>query len=588
MQGSLRGTHVLVLVGTTVTAAILLWTHQMRLHGDIHGLAPSFFFLFAYGDYSAAACAILVMLGAIGVSPFIPASSILRWAGAHPVIIAAISALLLSAGTLVIYHDHPLSMDEYAAYFQSRVFAAGHLNGSFPLQLLDWLIPRGFQDYFLNVSKITGSVAETYWPGFALLLAPFTWAGIPWACNPVVSALTLIVVHRLALAVFNDREAAGLALLLTIASPVIFADGISYYSMPAHLLANSLYALLLIQPTPRRAFAAGVVGAIALSLHNPVPHMLFAAPWLMSIAARPDRVRLLTALCAGYLPLCIFLGIGWFEFSTHLLQEGLVNPTAGVTASDRLQKMLSVFSLPNSTILLARLIGLAKLWIWAVPGLLILAGAGAIRWRRNAMFRLLMASALLTVLGYFFVPVDQGHGWGYRYFHSAWSALPILAAGSMFRPSGLGGGPRDSENGPPRVFEGPAAKRYVTACIILTLMFGIGWRAWQIQGFMANDLRQVPHYKGTERQVVIINGAFSFYGADLVQNDPWLRGNVIRMYSHGAAADAKMMAEYCPSLRLVYADRYGTVWSEAWAPGGAPASRTSGTGPCASNLRAGS
>ncbi len=586
MQGSLRGTHVLVLVGMAVTAAILLWTHQMRLHGDIHGLAPSFFFLFAYSDYSGAACAILIMLGALGVSPFMPASTVLRWAGTHPVIIAAIGALLLSAGTLVIYHDHPLSMDEYAAYFQSRVFAAGHLDGSFPPQLLDWLIPRGFQDYFLNISRVSGRVAETYWPGFALLLAPFTWAGIPWACNPVVSALTLIVVHRLALAVFNDREAAGLALLLTIASPVIFADGISYYSMPAHLLANSLYALLLIQPTPRRAFAAGVVGAIALSLHNPVPHVLFAAPWLMSIATRPDRVRLLTALCAGYLPLCILLGIGWFEFSTHLLQEGLVSPTAGVTASERLQKMLSVFSLPNSTVLLARLVGLAKLWIWAVPGLLILAGDGAIQWRRNAICRLLMASALLTVLGYFFVPVDQGHGWGYRYFHSAWSVLPILATGSMFRPRGLGGSPRDSDNGPPRMFEEPAAKRYVTACIILTLMFGIGWRAWQIQGFMANDLRQVPHYEGTERQVVIINGAFSFYGADLVQNDPWLRGNVIRMYSHGAAADAKMMAEYCPSLRLVYADRYGTVWSEAWAPGEAPVSRTSGTGLCASNLRA--
>ena len=107
MQGSLRGTHVLVLVGMTVTAAILLWTHQMRLHGDIHGLARSFFFLFAYSDYSGAACAILVMLGAIWVSPFIPASSVLRWAGAHPVIIAAIGALLLSAGTMVIYHGSP-------------------------------------------------------------------------------------------------------------------------------------------------------------------------------------------------------------------------------------------------------------------------------------------------------------------------------------------------------------------------------------------------------------------------------------------------------------------------------------------------
>ena len=149
-------------------------------------------------------------------------------------------------------------------------------------------IPRLFPECIQNHRRCRGDILAGI---RASCLPLFTWAGIPWACNPVISALTLIVVHRLALAVFNDHEAAGIALLLTVASPVIFADGISYYSMPAHLLANSLYALLLIQPTPRRAFAAGVVGAIALSLHNPVPHVLFAAPWLMSIAARPDRVR---------------------------------------------------------------------------------------------------------------------------------------------------------------------------------------------------------------------------------------------------------------------------------------------------------
>ena len=589
MQESLRGTYVLVLAGLIVTAAILFWTRQLQIHDEGHGLAPIFFFLFAHKDYSGAVCVILVLLGAIFVSPFLPARAILRWAGAHPIAISEVSALLLSAGTLVVYHNHPLSMDEYAAYFQSRVFAAGHLSGNFPPQLIDWLVPSGFQGYFLNVSRITGSVAETYWPGFALLLAPFTWASIPWACNPIVSALSLIVVHRLALTLFNDREAAGLALLLTIASPVIFANGISYYSMPTHLLANSLFALLLVQPTPRRAFAAGVVGALALSLHNPVPHMLFAAPWLIWIGTRPDRVRLLTALGVGYLPLGGLLGVGWFEFSTHLLQEGLVISAAPAAASDRLLHMLSIFSLPNPTLLLARLISLAKLWIWAVPGLMILALAGAIRWRRNTMCLLFSISALLTVFGYFFVPVDQGHGWGYRYFHSAWMALPILATAAMFRPIGPSDSPQDSLHGASRIFEEAAAKSYVTACIVLTLICGVGWRAWQIQEFMANDLGQLPHYSGTERQIVIVNGKSSFYGADLVQNDPWLRGNVIRMYSHGAVADARMMGEYCPNLHQVYADRYGTVWSEASSSlPKSPASRASGPDLCTSKIRAAS
>ena len=475
-------------------------------------------------------------------------------------------------------------MDEYAAYFQSRIFAAGHLSGNFPLQLIDWLVPPGFQDYFLNVSRTSGDIAETYWPGFALLLAPFTWLGIPWACNPLISALTLIVLHRIALVVFDNREAAGLALLLTIGSPEFFADGISYYSMPAHLLANSLYALLLIHPTPRRAFAAGVIGGLALSLHNPVPHILFAAPWLIWIATTPDRLRLLASLAVGYLPFSILLGWGWFVFSAQLLQDRSVDAVS-TSLLFRLHRLLSIFALPDSSVLLARLIGAAKLWIWAVPGLLILAGVGAIRERRNVACVLLAASALLTLLGYFFVPVDQGHGWGYRYFHSAWVALPILATACLFRPlrqSSITFDPQDEKS---RTFEEFVTKSYVTACILLTLIFGTGWRAWQIDSFVSDSLRQLPHSSGKGRQIVVINVTHSFYAADLVQNDPWLRGNVVRMYSHGEAADIRAMAEYCPTLRQIYADRHGTVWSEV-SPSGALV--PTGMGLCAPRLRAAS
>jgi hypothetical protein len=552
------GPRTLFLIGATLTTAILLWTHQMRLSGDQHGLAAIFFVLFAYNDYPGAVCALLIFVGALFGSRYLPARRIAQWAGDQPVAIAIITALLLALGTLFIYHDHPLAMDEYAAYFQSRVFAAGQLHGRFPAALLDWLIPRGFQDYFLNVSRATGDVIEAYWPGFALLLTPFTWAGVPWLCNPVISALTLLVIHRLALELFDDREAAGFALLLTIASPVIFANGISYYSMPAHLLANSVFALLLVHPTPLRAAAAGVVGSFALALHNPVPHMLFAAPWLVWVATRQGGVRLLAALISGYLPLCALLGLGWFFFSGHLMREGLVAATAPGAPADRLHGMIAIFSLPSPTVVLARLIGIAKIWVWAVPGLMLLAAVAAVRWRLDVLCRLLTASTFLTLFGYFFVPVDQGHGWGYRYFHSAWVALPLLATAALFRPARALRGANSGAG----LFEDNDTRAYVAACILLTLVFGIGFRAWQMQDFVARDLRQVPQYQGTERRVIILDGRSSFYGADLVQNDPWLRGMVIRMYSHGAAADEQMMAQHYPQLHRVYADRYGTVWSQ--------------------------
>jgi hypothetical protein len=42
------------------------------------------------------------------------------------------------------------------------------------------------------------------------------------------------------------------------------------------------------------------------------------------------------------------------------------------------------------------------------------------------------------------------------------------------------------------------------------------------------------------------------------------------MYSHGSAADGQMMAQLYPEFHRVYADRYGTVWSQASAPAGSP------------------
>jgi hypothetical protein len=63
--------------------------------------------------------------------------------------------------------------------------------------------------------------------------------------------------------------------------------------------------------------------------------------------------------------------------------------------------------------------------------------------------------------------------------------------------------------------------------------------------------------------VIILDTRRSFYGRDLVQNDPWLRDNVIVMITHGQQADAAAMQENYPEMHRVYADQSGSVWSAA-------------------------
>jgi hypothetical protein len=541
------GRRPLVLVTVLLTAALLCWTYVLSLDGSTHGLTPIFFFLFTVADRAGFECALLIALAAALVPGRYRATAGLQWLGSNPGWVAAASVVVLSGGAWMVYLHTPLSMDEYSAFFQSRVFAAGHIAGQFPPGLLDWLIPRAFQDYFLNVTRDDGLVTSAYWPSFALLLTPFTWLGIPWTCNPVISALTVIAVHRLALRIFADSEAAGMAVLLTVASPVFFADGISYYSMSAHLLANTLYALLLVAPTFRNAFAAGAIGSVALTLHNPVPHMLFALPWIVALFRRPDGLRLGFSLFAGYLPLCLVLGLGWFV---------LTSPSTGSIAH-----VSTPFAWPTPSVLLARVIGIAKVWAWAVPGLVVLAVIGAWKWRRDEPCLLLMTSALLTLVGYVFVPFDQGHGWGYRYFHSAWIALPILATAAVTpRPARLASAADRMASG---AFEDIATRTFLVACALFSLIAGTGLRAVQIREFIAKHQSQMPAYSGTEHRVIILDTRRSFYGRDLVQNDPWLRGNVIVMITHGQQADAAAMQENYPEMRRVYTDQSGSVWSAA-------------------------
>jgi len=431
----LRSNAGRVLLWSLVGAALaqtLIWRTGA---GNPDGFSPIFAFLLAAYDGHGNLLLLVLASCAYFLRGRPGALAAIRFAGDRPWLVAAAAFPLLCAGSLFVYHAYPLSMDEYLAVFQAEAFAAGKRAGTFPPELLDLLIPRQFQNYFFIVARTTGDASASYWPGFALLLAPFAALGIPWVVNPAIGALTLPAIHRLAQQVSGSREAAGWALALALASPAFVITSISYYSMPAHLLCNLLYALLLLQPTVPRALLAGLIGSLALTLHNPVPHLLFAATFFAWMCTRPGAASLLAALIAGYLPLALLLGVGWHGHLPYFARTA--RPAAGPTAAAAAQPDLadviashlrSVLSLPNARVVLARLSGLAKVWTWGAPFMLVLAGIGFWAARRRTGVRLLAAALATMFLGYFLVPFDQGHGWGYRYLHPAWFVLPLLAA----------------------------------------------------------------------------------------------------------------------------------------------------------------
>lgn len=466
--------------------------------------------------------------------------------------------LALCGGSLWVYRNHPLSMDEYAAVFQAKIFAAGALHGEFPAGLIDQLIPPDFQNNFLMVNRSTGAVFSAYWPGFSLLLAPFVWLGIPWACNPTIVAASFLLIGRVSRDLIDSPYAAGWALLFALASPAFLANGISYYSMPAHLLFNLAFAWLLLAPTPMRLFLAGLAGGFALVLHNPFPHAAFALPWIVWLAARRGQfLRNMGLLLAGYLPVVLLLGAGWWAWRQQVLagtaQSAAVVQAAALAAPDfleRVQNLLRIFidflRWPDGWIVYARLGGLVKLWLWASPMLLLLALWGG-RCEKTPGIRLLGASALLTFFAYFLVQFDQGHGWGYRYFHSAWGVLPVLAALGVIKLSAEG----------PRVF------RQVAMMALLSLVAFDAQRFVQMGGFMQAHLAQFPPRAEAGRSIVLHNGN-GYYARDLIQNDPWLRDDQIVLLVRNSA-DREAVLKHYPTLREAARNRYGATAVEGGA-----------------------
>lgn len=539
--------------GTALVQLVLSGVHAL----PASKLSPAFRFLLSFDTHGN------LLLLAIAVAAFFlkrnaGALDALRACTARPWLLAAVMFPVLCLGSLAVYHDHPLSMDEYAALFQARAFAQGRLTGVFPPELMDRLIPTFLQNHFLIVSPTSGQVSSSYWPAFSLLLAPFVWLGIPWAANPLLGALAVPALHRLTREVTGSADAAGWSVAFAVASPAFLVDSVSYYPLQAHLLFNLLYALLLVHASVPRALLAGLVGSIALTLHNPLPHLLFCAPVIAWLAFQSRGLRLLAALVAGYLPLALLLGFGWREHLSQLLAQvastGAVAPAAvahgaQVSLPGAWGALTDILAVPAYDTIYSRFAGLAKVWTWGTLGLCVLAIPGYGALRANTFARALAAALLVTFLGYFLVRFDQGHGWGYRYIHSAWFVLPLLAGALFARVDESGGGLREM----------------AAWGVVLSLVLANGLRAAQVESYIGRHLAQVPplavRADPARPEIVFIEVRRGFYTHDLVQNDPFLGAPRITMVYMPGPGQAELMAKRFPTYRKSAEGPWGELWT---------------------------
>ena len=455
----------------------------------------------------------------------------------RPIGLALAAMVPVGLGAIFVCHEYPLCMDEYAALFQSKIFASGHLSAELPPSAVNWLIFPGFNGSFLIASQETGRAVEAYWPGYALLLAPFELFKVPWLCNALLAGLSIYLIYRITIDITGDRRAAGWAMLFGIASGAFWANAISLYSMQAHLTANLLFAWLLLQPNRGRCFAAGVVGSFALILHNPFPHALFALPWLIALALSADTRRHLISLILGYLPITLGVGLAWFMF-----RNSIASISHGGQAG--VEQLGGAFKWPDAAILNMRVAALVKMWVWATPGMFVLAIFGYRRLGGDRRIRLLAQSAALTFVGYLFVNLDQGHGWGYRYFHSAWGVVPVLAGCAMTR----------------KAEADPRLASFAGAACLLSIFLILPLQMHQIEHFVSRHLAQLPRPRRPGNNIYFISPGGGFYMADMIQIDPLLRTPDLMLVNRGAGLDAALVQRNWPNAVKVSDGKWGEQW----------------------------
>jgi hypothetical protein len=548
---------VLVLLGTWLIGQQLLKV----VHNNVYDLR-AFQHLFVRFDLPSGWWSAGVLIASAIIARFVPEAgveTVTEWLGSHRRLVALLVMAVLALLAPVVYQDYPLAIDEFAPWFQAKIFAAGKVYSTYPPDLVSRMLP--VPDQFFRFSPITGEAIEANYPTWAAILTPFMLIGLPWLANALAAGVVVLLAGHVADQLLPGRKsAAGWAMLLTIASPVVTVNALSYYTMNLHLLTALGFLALVLQPTPGRLVAAGLVGSVELTLNNPLPHVVMALPWLVCFAWRPNRVRNLACLAVGYLPaLLIVPGWMYLQSQVPLAAPVAAAATAAVPEASRsflrlVQDQLQngAFGIPKESkellpFFIIRGMWLSKLYLWAVPGLAFVALLGLWRLRADGNARLIALSFLVTLAAYTFVKVDQGHGWGARYFHPVWGVFPLFgAAWLVLDPNGQ------------------RWRRYFLVLAAGSLCVLTPLRMRQVREFIAEARAQTPEHDPSRPQVIFLYvwpGRDRYYSWDAVRNDPFLRGNTIIFAASDPKKDEALLQKLYPGATLASKGTHGSVWN---------------------------
>ena len=465
-------------------------------------------FFFYRQDLAVAGGLLVLLTGLYLVRPLatpLPAPPV-DWRAAG--LIAIATTAFAWAGSRLVYDGYALSLDEYMAVFDARIFQAGHWAARVPAEWRAYT--QALQPQFVLTSPDHSFWISGYEPMNAALRALAALAGAESLLNPALAGVAVLATYGAARRLWPERpQAAAVAAVLLATSSQLLVTAMTPYAMTAHLALNMVWLWLFLRGGRLGHGLAPLAAFIATGLHQIVFHPLFAAPFVLELwlARRWGAAAWHTLAYAA-------IGAFWVLYPGHLAHHMADGAQAQAIAQvtdvgGRIAGMVGAFDVSGFGLMAKNLV---RFFTWqsllTVPLALIALPAAV---RAKGMLRAMVVSLALTLAAMLVLLPYQGHGWGYRYLHGLLGALSLLAAWSWTRLA-------DAQDPAAR----RAARAVFTAAAAASLAILLPIRLWQVHAFVHPYAVAERAIQATPADLVLVDSRAMWFGDDLVRNDPFL------------------------------------------------------------------
>lgn len=412
-------------------------------------------------------------------------------------------------GSDVVYHNFALSLDEFLALFQAKIFSNGNIAGPIDPEWKDWL--SALQPIWVLWDNHKSQWIVDYFPINSVLHSiylPFTNTNI---ISPIMAGFSIIILGKIINQQYKKEITApmiGIALLSL--SPQFLITAMSPYAMTTHLFLNLVWLFFFLKEKRIYTYIGALIGFLAIGIHQLHNFLTFSIPFLVLLSIKKDWPALIIHSIT-YITSLIFW-VFWKDFSlSSLIIENSQDSFNTLAIKSYWQSMLAFLHSHSLKDLIGWSVNLFRFIAWQHILLLpLIISAWYFRKNMTALTKTLVWSCVISIIPYIILMPTQGHGWGYRYLHGLLGNISLIATFGWVQLKNHS-----------QIKNRNINLVFITSCIFMIIL-ALPLRNWQTEKEIAPYANSMQFLQNQSVDILLIDGNTIWYGQDLVRNDPTL------------------------------------------------------------------